>query len=92
MLNLSLLYPGNPQARCNQERPEAFRRGHPMASKTYVVKFKLPALGVVHTVIASTVEIHDEHLIFCDSEGKLAALFLLEVVESWSEISDARPQ
>lgn len=63
-----------------------------MASKTYVVKFKLPALGVVHTVIASTVEIHDEHLIFCDSEGKLAALFLLEVVESWSEISDARPQ
>jgi hypothetical protein len=44
------------------------------------------SLGVLHTVIASTVEIHDEHLIFCDSEGKLAALFLLEVVESWSEL------
>jgi len=55
-----------------------------MASKAYVVKFKPPALGVHHTVIASTVEIHDEHLIFCDSEGRLGALFLLEIVESWS--------
>jgi hypothetical protein len=63
-----------------------------MASKAYIVKLKPPAVGVIHTVIASTVEIHDEHLIFCDSEGKLAALFLLEVVESWSEISGARPQ
>ena len=51
-----------------------------MASKAYIVKFKPPALGVVHTVNASTVEIHDEHLIFWDSEGKLAALFLLEIV------------
>ena len=59
-----------------------------MASKTYVVKFKSPALSLSHTVIASTVEIHDEHLIFCDSEGRLAALFLLETVESWSEHSN----
>lgn len=56
-----------------------------MASKTYFVKFKPPALSLTHTVVASSVEIHDEHLIFCDSEGKLAALFLLETVESWSE-------
>jgi hypothetical protein len=35
-----------------------------MANKAYIVKFKLPALGVIHTVIASTVEIHDEPLIF----------------------------
>jgi hypothetical protein len=57
-----------------------------MASKTYIVKLKPPSLILSHTVIASTVEIHDEHLIFCDSEGRLAALFLLEVVESWSEL------
>ena len=55
-----------------------------MDNKTYIVKFKPPALSL-HLVIASTVEIHDEHLIFCDSEGRLAALFLLETVESWSE-------
>jgi hypothetical protein len=30
-----------------------------MASKAYIVKFKPPALGVLHTVIASTVEIQD---------------------------------
>jgi hypothetical protein len=56
-----------------------------MTSKTYVVKFKPPILSLSHTVVAATVEIHDEHLIFCDSEGRLAALFLLETVESWSE-------
>jgi hypothetical protein len=57
-----------------------------MASKTYIVKIKPPALGGAHTVTASTVETHDEHLIFCDSEGRLAGLFLLEVVEGWSEL------
>jgi hypothetical protein len=62
-----------------------------MASKTYVVKFKPPALSLSHTVVASTDEIHAEHLIFCDSEGRLAALFLLETVESWSELPSAGP-
>jgi hypothetical protein len=57
-----------------------------MANKVYIVKLKPPALGVIHAVTASRVEIHDEHLIFCASEGKLAALFLLEIVESWSEL------
>jgi hypothetical protein len=60
-----------------------------MASKAYVVKFRPPALGVLHTVIASAVEIHDEHVISCDSEGRLAALFLLGIVESWSELPNA---
>jgi hypothetical protein len=60
-----------------------------MAEKTYIVKFRPPDLGGVQTVIASTVEIHDEHLIFCNSKGELTALFLLEVVQSWNEISDA---
>ena len=57
-----------------------------MADKAYIVKFKPQALGVVQTVIASTVEIHDEHLIFCNSKGELAALFLLEIVQSWNEM------
>jgi hypothetical protein len=56
-----------------------------MLEKTYLVRFK-PPLGV-QQVIASTAEIHDEHLVFCDSEGKLTALFLLEIVQSWNMLS-----
>ncbi len=58
-----------------------------MADKVYIVKFKPQAPGVAQTVIASTVEIHDEHLVFCNATGELAALFLLEIVQSWNEIS-----
>jgi hypothetical protein len=47
-----------------------------MLEKTYIVRFKPPELGI-QQVTASTAEIHDEHLVFCDSEGKLTALFLL---------------
>jgi hypothetical protein len=32
------------------------------------------------------VEIHGEHLAFLTAKGKLAALFLLDMVESWNEI------
>ena len=59
-----------------------------MADRAYIVKFKPSALGLVQTVVASTVEIHDEHLIFCNAKGDLAALFLLDIVQSWNEISD----
>ncbi len=48
-----------------------------MPSKSYLVRMKAPS-GALQHVTASTVEIHDEHLIFCDSEGKLAALFFDE--------------
>lgn len=58
-----------------------------MSGKSYLVRMRAPS-GALQHVTASTVEIHDEHLIFCDSEGKLAALFLLEIVESWNEIND----
>jgi hypothetical protein len=37
-------------------------------------------------LIAASVEFHGEHLIFLSSNGKLAALFLMEIVESWSEL------
>jgi hypothetical protein len=35
--------------------------------------------------IAARAEIHGEHLVFLRSDGNLAALFVLEIVESWSE-------
>lgn len=59
-----------------------------MADKTYIVKFKPPALGAIQVVVASTVKVHDEHLTFCNAKGDLAALFLLEIVQSWSELPD----
>jgi hypothetical protein len=57
-----------------------------MADKTYLVRLKRPSLAFQH-VAASRFEIHFEHLVFVDSEGKLAALFLMEIVESWNEVA-----
>jgi hypothetical protein len=37
-------------------------------------------------VIAATIEFHGEHLVFLKSDGTLAVLFVLAIVESWSEI------
>ena len=45
---------------------------------------------IMHTVTAASADIHGEHLVFLDSTGKLAALFLLEIVESWSEMPNGR--
>ena len=37
-------------------------------------------------VIASRVEIHEDHLVFLNSNGELRYLFMLETVESWAEL------
>jgi hypothetical protein len=54
-----------------------------MTDKTYLVRFKPRGIGL-QTVIAARAEIDGEHIALLDSEGKLAALFLMEIVESWS--------
>jgi len=36
-------------------------------------------------VIAASAEIHGEHLVFLRSDGSLAALFVMEIVENWHE-------
>jgi hypothetical protein len=56
-----------------------------MADTAYLVRFK-GADPPPELVIAETIEFHGEHLIFRRSEGTLVALFLLEIVESWSEV------
>jgi hypothetical protein len=53
--------------------------------KTYLVRMKVPN-GALHHVRAATAEFHGEHLVLLDSQGKLAAMFLMETVESWNEI------
>jgi hypothetical protein len=56
-----------------------------MASKTYLVRFKNPAISI-QPVIASRAEIQGDHIVMHDSEGRLVALFWMPIVESWSEI------
>jgi hypothetical protein len=53
--------------------------------KTYVVRFKSPDIAI-EAVIAARVEVYGEHLGFVNSKGELAALYLFEIVESWSEL------
>ena len=58
-----------------------------MTDKTYLVRFKPPGLGLI-TVIAARAELRGEHIALLDSKGKLAALFLMEMVDSWSVLGN----
>ena len=59
-----------------------------MTDKTYLVRFKPRELGI-KAVIAARAEIHGEHIALLNSKGELAALFLMEIVESWSVLGGA---
>lgn len=56
-----------------------------MADTKYLVRFKEAGLPP-ELVIAASTEFQGEHLVFLRSDGSLAALFVLDVVESWSEV------
>jgi hypothetical protein len=58
---------------------------HPMADTAYSIRFK-GADPPPEVVIAESIEFHGEHLVFLKSDGSLAALFVLEIIESWSEV------
>jgi hypothetical protein len=58
-----------------------------MRDTTYIVRFKLPETGT-QPVIAATAEVADDYLVLLKANGELAAMFAIEVVESWSEISN----
>jgi hypothetical protein len=53
-----------------------------LADKTYIVRFKPPQMGV-QLVAASRAEIHGDHIALLNANGQLAALLLLDIVESW---------
>jgi hypothetical protein len=53
-----------------------------MQDRMYLVTFRDPDF-TPQLVKAVTAEIHGEHLVFLTSTGKLSALFLLEIIESW---------
>jgi hypothetical protein len=56
-----------------------------MTDKTYLVRFKNPAISI-QPVVASRAEIQGDHIVMLDSEGRLVALIWMGIVESWSEI------
>jgi hypothetical protein len=58
---------------------------HSVPDKAYLIRFKGADLPP-DLVIAANVEIHGEHLVFLRADGSLAALFVLAIVESWSEV------
>jgi hypothetical protein len=57
-----------------------------MPDKTFLVQYKAPEPSS-RIVVAARLEVHGEQLVFLNSEGKLAALFLMEIFESWHEIA-----
>ena len=56
-----------------------------MHDNTYLVRFKEPDLSPV-LVEAEKVEVHGEHLVFLRTSGELSAMFLLEIIQDWSEV------
>jgi hypothetical protein len=73
---------------CRARAVAAAKRGRRgMADKTYLVRFKPPEIST-QVVVAEAAQIYGEHLVFLTSKGELAALFLLEIVEDWSELLD----
>jgi hypothetical protein len=57
-----------------------------MTDKTFLIRFKLPIYLSPRPVLAARAQMQGEHLVFLNSEGKLAALFLLEELEGWPDV------
>ena len=66
--------------------PRSWRILVNMSAKTYLVRLKDPGCATEH-VRAVRFELLGEHLVFIDSDRKVAALFLRELVESWDVIA-----
>jgi hypothetical protein len=63
----------------------SFHAGQKLPSSVQMFKRK-PQL-----MTAARVEIHGDHLLFLRSDGTLAALFVLEIVEGWPEVDFSGP-
>jgi hypothetical protein len=68
-----------------EDRPHHTHGWVLMLGKGCLLRFKPSDLSI-ELVVASSAEVHGEHLIFLDSDGRLAALCVLDTVESWSVI------
>jgi hypothetical protein len=61
-----------------------------MVDQTYLVTLG-PSSRALQGVFAATAEVRGNHLVFVDAKGSVAALFLLELVESWSVLPTKMP-
>jgi hypothetical protein len=61
-----------------------------MVDQTYFVTMRPPS-HAIQQVFAATAEVRGSHLVFVDAKGNLAALFLLDMVESWSVLPPKMP-
>jgi hypothetical protein len=61
--------------------------GSEMSSKKFVIRFKPQGLEP-QIVVADRVEFHGDHIVFLTKEGQLSAMFVMDVVESWSDVSE----
>jgi hypothetical protein len=59
-----------------------------MVDHNYRVRLKTQT---VQHVLASTVELHSDHLMFVNSKGQLTALFLRDLVRSWNMLPNVVP-
>jgi hypothetical protein len=68
--------------------PSCFRRTWRrtlLREKTFLVQIK-PRSSTLLRVLASTVFVTGDHLVFFNSKGKLSALFMVDMVESYNEL------
>jgi hypothetical protein len=54
------------------------------------IRVRLTTQTVQH-VIASTVQLHGDHLVFVNAKGQLTALFLKDLVWSWKMLPNTVP-
>jgi hypothetical protein len=64
-----------------------------MTGKTYQVSCKAPKVST-QSVVAASCDVYGDHLVFLNPSGGFAAIFLLEIVESWSvtNVSGCAPE
>jgi hypothetical protein len=82
--------PGRTHAASTLARLIAGRRLSDMLEQTYLVTL-MPPSRAIQQVFAATAEVRGNHLVFLDAKGNFAALFLLELVESWSVLPVEMP-
>jgi hypothetical protein len=61
-----------------------------MVDQTYLVTLR-PSSRAIQEVFAATAEVRGNHLVLVDAKGNFAALFLLELVETWSVLPPKMP-
>jgi MEDS: MEthanogen/methylotroph, DcmR Sensory domain len=61
------------------------RQGRALTDRNFLIQFKQP-LAAPMLIRAMRVDIQGEHLVLLRADGRLAALFLLEIVSAWEDL------